>query len=140
MILYARTSHWPGVEDLSFQASQGLPLALQTLRQLGKRVSQCVVGADGKRIAGSRSAELLAEFSRICRIPIYTALDSEDPASIDHPVDVPMLRSLRRRGTGGQVAETEGAQMPIMDFGEWLNFSVESFAGWEEMTEGRHQS
>lgn len=87
-----------------------------------------------QRIAGARSAELLAEFSRTCRIPTYTGTDFTSPISPDitskSPVDVPMLRSLRRRSTELPMAEVENGQNGVLDFGEWLNFSMESFAGW----------
>ena len=38
-----------------------------------------------------------------------------------------MLRSLRRRTVHSEPILDE----PLLDFGEWLNFSMESFAGWE---------
>ena len=77
-----------------------------------------------QRAAGLRSAQLLAEFSRACQIPVFT---TETNDTVD-PVDVPMLRSLPRRDRDSIVISGVGVEQ---NFDDWLGLALQgSQDGW----------
>jgi hypothetical protein len=98
------------------------------------RAREIVVDLDlMQRPAGLRSAELLAEFSRACRIPIFVpGADSAQsaPGSNDYDmaahlrqVEVPMLRALPRRISTTKATEDLQAQAL---FDEWMGMALPS--------------
>jgi hypothetical protein len=77
-----------------------------------------------QRPAGNRSAELLLEFARACRIAIPGLPGDENPAPSN--VEVPMLRALPRKSETGR----GGAAIPMdalsqAQFDEWLGIALQ---------------
>ena len=108
-------------------ASQGLPAAIQTLRQLGRRVSVLPIRnlwLISQRPAGMRSASVLAEFSKACRIPVFLN-DTDGSSSGTGTVDVPMLQSLPRKVLPA-TANPFGYLNDIASFDAWLLAATET--------------
>ena len=110
-------------------ASQGLPAAIHTLRQLGRRVSRQLDCTHPQRPGGMRSASVLAEFSKACRIPIFLSeLDSTNPTPPNgaaQPVDVPMLQSLPRKAAALPSTDNLGFMTDMAAFDQWLIAATE---------------
>ncbi|ORY28987.1 fungal-specific transcription factor domain-domain-containing protein [Naematelia encephala] len=105
-----------GNESILHVAIQGLPAAIKVLRQLGKR-----------RPAGLRAAELLTEFSRACKIPVFIGFDVNSPDNsvvTDLAVEVPMLRSLPRRESVARARNDAENGTAANDFDQWLGIAL----------------
>ncbi len=147
VILHLRTPGNHGNEQLLGLAMQGLPADIQILMHLGKRVRTLYAKTRAtepnrqhpQRPAGLRSAELLVEFSKACRIPVFVPSTNANPqngsgpdpaggnVNTSHrPVEVPMLRALPRRSTAPYRPEDSSAGDADALFDEWLQIASRS--------------
>jgi hypothetical protein len=111
VILHVRNAPASGDNVLQV-ALQGLCASILVLTKLGQR-----------RPAGNRSAELLIEFARACRIMIPGLPDGEQLAA-PGSVEVPMLRALPRRANSSTQAKGEDT-LSQAQFDEWLGIALQ---------------
>lgn len=112
VILHVRTTQSANGDSVLQVALQGLCASILVLTKLGQR-----------RPAGNRSAELLIEFARACRILIPGLPDGEALAA-PGSVEVPMLRALPRRPNSSNHAKGED-QLSQAQFDEWLGIALQ---------------
>lgn len=112
VILHVRNTQSANGETALQVALQGLCASIVVLTKLGQR-----------RPAGNRSAELLIEFARACRI-LIPGLPDDEALAAPGSVEVPMLRALPRRANS--TAHIKGDDpLSQAQFDEWLGIALQ---------------
>lgn len=119
VVLHVRSNAISGSDNVLQIALQGLCASILVLRKLGTR-----------RPAGNRSAELLIEFARACRISIPGLPENEPSPSSNGPVEVPMLRALPRRPNPAKSGGLKPGGMSQAQFDEWLGIALQGTGDW----------
>lgn len=113
VILHVRNTQSANGDNILQVALQGLCASILVLTKLGQR-----------RPAGNRSAELLVEFARACRIMIPGLPDGEALAA-PGSVEVPMLRALPRKSNASNAKGGNEEQLSQAQFDEWLGIALQ---------------